>query len=163
MLKVFNKKKGFTLIELLVVIAIIGMLSSIVLVSMGGTRKRARDARRQSDLQSVMTAMEMCYSDTTCGGADSYPVWLNMSTSTINIDNDSPPTPLYVGPVNDPLNSGDYYYTVLANSAQYYCIYTKLEAPSVSTYFCVSNKGSAQKEYAGPPSNTDCCGLNVTI
>ncbi len=34
--------KSFTLIELLVVIAIIGVISSIVLVSMGGSRKRAR-------------------------------------------------------------------------------------------------------------------------
>ncbi|PIZ86835.1 MAG: hypothetical protein COX92_02500, partial [Candidatus Nealsonbacteria bacterium CG_4_10_14_0_2_um_filter_40_15] len=36
MLKVFtNKSRGFTLIELLVVIAIIGLLASIVLVSVG--------------------------------------------------------------------------------------------------------------------------------
>ncbi len=76
MLKVFTKKKkGFTLIELLVVIAIIGLLSSIVLVSLGPARKKARDARRQSDIRQISLAMDMCMDDATCGGAQNqYPL-----------------------------------------------------------------------------------------
>jgi len=55
--------KGFTLIELLVVIAIIGLLSSVVLVSMQGVRARARDARRVSEMKAIQTAIEMYAND----------------------------------------------------------------------------------------------------
>jgi len=56
--------RGFTLIELLVVIAIIGLLSSIVLVSLQGARAAARDAKRQMELAQVQRALEMYYTQT---------------------------------------------------------------------------------------------------
>jgi type II secretion system protein G len=52
-----TNKKSFTLIELLVVIAVIGMLSSIVLVSMKGAREKARIAKAQSEIRQLVTAM----------------------------------------------------------------------------------------------------------
>lgn len=58
-----SRKKAFTLIELLVVITIIGFLASVVLVSMGGAKGKARDARRYSDLRQLQTALELYYDD----------------------------------------------------------------------------------------------------
>lgn len=54
-----KEKKSFTLIELLVVIAIIGLLASVVLVSMQGVRGKARDTRRKQDLSTIQTALEL--------------------------------------------------------------------------------------------------------
>lgn len=51
-------KKGFTLIELLVVIAVIGMLASIVLVSLGPTRAKARDSKRIAEVRQMGVALE---------------------------------------------------------------------------------------------------------
>jgi prepilin-type N-terminal cleavage/methylation domain-containing protein len=59
-----NRTKGFTLIELLVVIAIIGILSSVVLASLGTARQKARDATRISDMGNMKLAIELLY-DTT--------------------------------------------------------------------------------------------------
>jgi len=55
------RTKGFTLIELMVVISIIGLLSSIILVSLNTARAKARDAKRISDLHNIQLALELYY------------------------------------------------------------------------------------------------------
>lgn len=69
-MKLFSKhrglsraKAGFTLIELLVVIAIIGILASIIAVSLGTARAKGRDAKRISDIRTIQLALETYYND----------------------------------------------------------------------------------------------------
>jgi len=52
---------GFTLIEILVVVAIIGILASVILVSVTSARARARDIKRVSDIRQLRTALELYF------------------------------------------------------------------------------------------------------
>ena len=58
-----TNRRGFTLVELLVVIAIIGILASVVLVSLNGARQKARDASRVSNVRQISLALENYYDD----------------------------------------------------------------------------------------------------
>lgn len=55
-----KKNRAFTLIELLVVISIIGLLSSVVLTSLGSSRARARRAAAQTALKGVSGLAALC-------------------------------------------------------------------------------------------------------
>lgn len=70
-----TKQKGFTLIELLVVVAIIGLLATIVTVSLSSARKRAKDARRVADMGQIETALNLYFAN-----VGHYPTNLNMLT-----------------------------------------------------------------------------------
>ncbi len=104
--------RGFTLIELLVVIAIIGLLSSVVLASLNGARKKGRDARRLSDIKQLQTALELYYSDN-----NAYPA----ATSSLV------PASISTLPA-DPGSAGAAYTYVKSSDGNYYCLGATLES-----------------------------------
>ncbi len=60
-----KEKKGFTLIEILIVIAIMVIMATVVVVALNPTKRfqDARNARRQSDIQSILTAIHQSIVD----------------------------------------------------------------------------------------------------
>ncbi len=56
-----NKKSGFTLVEVLTVIMIIGILATVVLVSLDAARRRARDSAVQNQLRQIASLAEAVY------------------------------------------------------------------------------------------------------
>ena len=141
MLKLFTKKKkGFTLIELLVVIAIIGILSSIVLVSMGGARKSARDGVRKADMRQIITAQEMYY-----GASDAYLTSASWPTAIGTYMTKMPSDP----------GSGTYVWVNNTTDAQKFCAYATLETTPAS-YYSASQAGNFSCSDAAP-TLADCC------
>ena len=128
-----SSSKGFTLIELLVVIAIIGILSTIVMVSLNTARQKARDARRMSDMQQISVAMTM-WRDSNAA----YPTAAEFTGAF--------KTTYFPGGLpTDPSTGANYTYTPGTDT---YCVYADLET---DTYFYANQNGTGKNATAGCP------------
>ncbi|OHA67067.1 MAG: hypothetical protein A3C82_02320 [Candidatus Wildermuthbacteria bacterium RIFCSPHIGHO2_02_FULL_47_12] len=130
-----KRNSAFTLIELLVVIAVIGMLASIVLVSMQGARQKARNAVRQDNLAAIRQALELYWDryevypprtsesnwcDSSIGVTSGVGCAPNPAQSTwaANSDLQGLVTEGFLAQIPiDPINTRDYYYSYEPDSA----------------------------------------------
>ncbi|OGZ24413.1 MAG: hypothetical protein A2896_01240 [Candidatus Nealsonbacteria bacterium RIFCSPLOWO2_01_FULL_43_32] len=150
MLQIFTKKRrGFTLIELLVVIAIIGILSSIVLVSMGGVRKSARDTVRKSDMSQIGKAQEMFYGANEKFFESTGATWPTVITGYML----KVPTDPTTGTATPYVWRDNF---TAAGDEQKFCVYATLEAPAATTYYATSHQGNFECTDAAP-TLLDCC------
>ena len=145
-----TKEKGFTLVELLVVVTVTAVLSAIGLVAYGAVIKNGRDAKRQTDLLSVQSALEQYFADNLF-----YPSAISFGSAF------SSGGKTYLSKVpTDPTNSAPYVYCYKAlktgstcddimvpstncdnatvDKCVTYCLYAKLENPptGVNNYTC---------------------------
>lgn len=74
--------KGFTIVELLIVIVVIGILALLVITTYSGIQAKARNAKRQTDLQSMQTQLEAFFSQ-----QGYYPSLANLNSSSWIDDN----------------------------------------------------------------------------
>lgn len=145
----FKKQKGFTLIELLVVIAIIGILASVVLVSLGGARSKARDARRESDIRQISLAQEMYYDQYVMYASTAITTATGTIGSNYAIGNYLNPVPTdpgggTVAGCNNVVGQG--YMSSPTTSNAEYCIWACLE--ETGQYFMASEKGTRKSNVA---------------
>lgn len=62
MISLKKRNKGFTIVELLIVIVVIGILALLVITTYSGIQAKARNAKRQTDIQSLQTQLEAFFS-----------------------------------------------------------------------------------------------------
>jgi prepilin-type N-terminal cleavage/methylation domain-containing protein len=131
--------RSFTLIEMLVVVAIIGILSGIVLLSLGGAITKANDTRIIEEMGQIRSAAAVYYSDN------------NYSYAGFNCDVTNPA----MRPLCDDITArgGTNWLLNPDNSTgQAYCAKVKLNS---GAWWCVDSQGRSAKYDTEPACVAD--------
>jgi prepilin-type N-terminal cleavage/methylation domain-containing protein len=72
-----KRQSGFTIVELLIVIVVIGILATLVIVTFTGIQQKARDSKRQTDINAVDSHIESYYAQ-----SGNYPTFAQLTDAT---------------------------------------------------------------------------------
>ena len=133
-----TNRKGFTLIELLVVIAIIGILASIVVVSLADQSDKAGDAKIKTTL-SQLTAQAIIYKNdsTTSGFTDLFTGTAAVNEPIISIINSAEAVD---AALNDVFKFSD---------SNEWLVTAKLPSNPTGDVWCLDHKGTKKLVTAG--------------
>ncbi len=131
-------KRGFSLIELMAVVAIIAILAAAALTIYTNSQRKARDARRQADRETVRSALELYRADS---ATHDYPNPAGSNNTNVKYTNLSAPLLSYVNPLpQDPRNGATYFYTYSYSAVgpTYTVCVSVWETPASPDPLCVS-------------------------
>jgi len=124
--KHFSNALGFSLIELMIVVSIIAILAIVAFASYTNFLKSSRDAKRESDIKFIQSALEQYFAD------QKYYPFTVTSDSPISFSGRTYMTKVPSDPLGTPAYSYQAKGTSCAESTpencNNYCIYVRLEA-----------------------------------
>lgn len=138
-MKNVRTNQAFTLIELLIVIAIIGILSSVVLMSLNTAREKSRDTARYQQANEFLKALELYHTDT-----GQYPVTVSVDTP-VPFSTVQPTISTYMSSVpadpTYPANQGYHYCSTADGSSMAILINTENDVGVPPTNYCAISRG----------------------
>jgi prepilin-type N-terminal cleavage/methylation domain-containing protein len=155
-MKLFYKTKGrtyrqagFTLIELMVVIAIIGLLASIITVSLSSAQAKGRDAKRVADIRTIQLALEEYYNDN-----GNYPPAIYSGNYI---------SPTYIAAVpTDPKDNSQYFYSAYNSVPNTNCLSSNKPvkyhlAAAMESTAATNSALNQDVDFAYSPANSATC------
>lgn len=143
-LKNMKKQKGFTLIELLVVITIIGLLSTIVLVSMKEARVRAKISKAKEEVIAIHKSIVLMEIET-----GRYPVPNNVTDFSSILSS-------YLEYIGDDPWDNPYFYDGCPEPCSS-CSSGNCEIGIWATSVCSGGSDGVISSHNRPPINDDIC------
>jgi general secretion pathway protein G len=137
-----KNKKGLTLIELLVVLAILGILATILLANLSGSRGRARDVKRKGDLDQIRKALEMYKYD--------HPGYPEYTDDFVSMASDLEAGGYMTEVPNDPLGGSETYH--------YTCPRSGSDIHTLLLYACLENVSDPDADDADEGTDDLCSG-----